>query len=152
MGKSLREVVIRKHDETGLPTWFGNLTSVWGRSKYHGATDPPYRGDDGAYHPPPEYGDGTPIEKEYLDLVLALAESLQVFIEWQVGDVVLLDVRCSPLTAYLRCRHNDIGQMLTHVQNYAVMHARSPWTGKRTVLAALWDDSRTRISDYPPQN
>ncbi|KAI1399827.1 Clavaminate synthase-like protein [Hypoxylon fuscum] len=116
--------IIRKHNDTGLTTWFGNLTSAWGRSKHHGATDPPYRGDDDSYHPPPEYGDGSKIEKEYLDLALALAESLQVFIEWQVGDIVLLD-------------------------NYAVMHSRSPWTGKRTVLAALWDDERTRISDYP---
>ncbi|KAI1645956.1 Clavaminate synthase-like protein [Daldinia loculata] len=116
--------IIRKHEDTGLSTWFGNVTSAWGRSKYHGATEPPYRGDDDSYHPPPEYGDGTPIEKEYLNLALSLAESLQVLIEWQVGDIVLLD-------------------------NYAVMHSRSPWTGKRTVLAGLWDDSRVRISDYP---
>lgn len=85
--------VIRKHNDTGLTTWFGNLTSAWGRSKYHGATEHPYLGDDGSYHPPPEYGDGTPIEKDYLDLALALAESLQVFVKWQEGDVVLLDVR-----------------------------------------------------------
>ncbi|KAI1759775.1 Clavaminate synthase-like protein [Hypoxylon sp. FL1150] len=115
--------IIREHNDIGLPTWFGNLTSAWGRSRHHGATDPPYLGDDGSYHPPPEYGDGTTIEKEYLDLALALAESLQVLIEWQAGDLVLLD-------------------------NYAVMHSRAPWTGKRTVLAALWDDNRTRINDY----
>ncbi|KAK6957278.1 hypothetical protein Daesc_000060 [Daldinia eschscholtzii] len=83
--------IIRKHEDTGLPTWFGNLTSAWGRSKYHGATEPPYRGDDDSYHPPPEYGDGTPIEKEYLDLALSLAESLQVLVKWQLGDIVLLD-------------------------------------------------------------
>ncbi|KAI1775499.1 Clavaminate synthase-like protein [Hypoxylon cercidicola] len=81
--------IIRKHNEIGLPTWFGNLT---------------------------KYGDGTPIEKKYFDLALALAESLQVSIEWQ---------------------------------NYAIMHSRSSWTGKRTVLAGLWDYSRTRIGDYP---
>ncbi|KAI1382668.1 Clavaminate synthase-like protein [Hypoxylon trugodes] len=119
--------IIRKHDDTGLTTWFGNVTSAWGRSKFHGATESPYRGDDDSYHPPPEYGDGTPIEKEYLDLALELAESLQVLVKWEVGDIVLLD-------------------------NYAVMHSRSPWTGKRTVLAALWDDDRTRISDYSAQD
>ncbi|KAI5862032.1 Clavaminate synthase-like protein [Durotheca rogersii] len=117
--------IIRIHNDTGLTTWFGNLTSAWGRSTYHGATEFPYRGDDGSYHPPPEYGDGTPIEKEYLDLALALAESLQVLVKWELGDIVLLD-------------------------NYAVMHSRSPWTGKRTVLAALWNDPHPRISDYPP--
>ncbi|KAI0130325.1 hypothetical protein BJ170DRAFT_578513 [Xylariales sp. AK1849] len=115
--------IIRKHEETGLTTWFGNLTSAWGRSKHHGATEPPYRGDDGSYHPPPLYGDGTKIENQYLDLALALAESSQVLVSWQKGDVVLLD-------------------------NYAVMHSRSPWVGKRTVLAALWDSDSTRISDY----
>ncbi|KAI0892710.1 Clavaminate synthase-like protein [Annulohypoxylon nitens] len=116
--------IIRKHVDTGLTTWFGNVTSAWGRSTYHGATEPPYRGDDDSYHPPPEYGDGTPIEKEYLDLALSLAESFQVLVKWQVGDIVLLD-------------------------NYAVMHSRSPWVGKRTVLAALWNDNRVRIIDYP---
>lgn len=98
-------IVIRKHEDTGLSTWFGNVTSAWGRSKYHGATEPPYRGDDDSYHPPPEYGDGTPIEKEYLDLALSLAESLQVLIEWQVGDIVLLDV-CVPF--FLNARQNQI--------------------------------------------
>ncbi|KAI2464998.1 hypothetical protein F4781DRAFT_435818 [Annulohypoxylon bovei var. microspora] len=100
------------------------MSLVHGVEAHHGATEPPYRGDDDSYHPPPEYGDGTPIEKEHLDLALALAESLQVLVKWQTGDIVLLD-------------------------NYAVMHSRSPWTGERTVLAALWDDTRIRISDCP---
>ncbi|ETS86007.1 hypothetical protein PFICI_04032 [Pestalotiopsis fici W106-1] len=115
--------IIRIHRDTGLTTWFGNLTSAWGRSKYHGATEPPYRGDDDSYHPPPLYGDDTKIEKEYLDLALELAEASQVLISWEKGDIVLLD-------------------------NYAVMHSRSPWVGKRTVLAALWDSEVTRIADF----
>ncbi|OTB00537.1 hypothetical protein M426DRAFT_234859 [Hypoxylon sp. CI-4A] len=115
--------IIRKHNDTGLKTWFGNVTSAWGRSKHHGATEPPYRGDDDSYHPPPEYGDGTPIEKEYLDLALDLAESLQVLVKWEVGDIVLLD-------------------------NYAVMHSRSPWTGERTVLAALVCNHMTALVSF----
>ncbi|KAI0973182.1 hypothetical protein F4678DRAFT_40667 [Xylaria arbuscula] len=116
--------IIRRHEETGLTTWFGNLTSAWGRSRHHGATEPPYLGDDGSYHPPPEYGDGTPIGKEYLDLALSIAEESQVLVDWHQGDMVLLD-------------------------NYAVMHSRSPWKGKRTVLAALWDNNnKSRIGDY----
>ncbi|KAK6063655.1 taurine catabolism dioxygenase [Seiridium cupressi] len=116
--------IIRKHEETGCTTWFGNLTSAWGRSKYHGATAPPYRGDDDSYHPPPLYGDRTKIESRYLDLALDLAESSQVLVSWERGDIVLLE-------------------------NYAVMHSRSPWVGNRTVLAALWDFDKIRISDYP---
>ncbi|KUI61243.1 hypothetical protein VP1G_08419 [Cytospora mali] len=88
--------IIRKHEDFGLTTWFGNLTSAWGRSKHHGATRPPYRGDDGSYHPPPLYGDGTIIESHYLDLALAIAESSQVLVEWEQGDVVLLDGLLTP--------------------------------------------------------
>lgn len=84
--------VIRKHQATGLTTWFGNLTSAYGRSKYHGATEPPFLGDDGGYHPLPTFGDGSQIPTEHLDLALEIAESSQVLIEWQPGDVVLLDV------------------------------------------------------------
>ncbi|KAJ4389850.1 hypothetical protein N0V93_007322 [Gnomoniopsis smithogilvyi] len=117
--------IIRKHEDSGLTTWFGNLTSAWGRSKHHGATQAPYRGDDGSYHPPPLYGDGTVIESHHLDLALSIAESSQVLIKWEQGDIVLLD-------------------------NYAVLHSRTPWTGERVVLAALWDDEKDvkRISDY----
>ncbi|KAF9695677.1 hypothetical protein EKO04_006588 [Ascochyta lentis] len=114
--------IIRQHAPTGLPTWFGNLTSAYGRSRHHGATEPPFRGDDGSYHPLPTYGDGSPIATTDLELALTLAEEMQVDIKWQEGDVVLLD-------------------------NYAVMHSRKPWTGQRMILAALWDQEG-RIQDY----
>lgn len=113
--------IIRKHLATGLTTWFGNLTSAYGRSRHHGATEPPFRGDDGSYHPLPTYGDGSPIETADLELALSIAEDMQVDIIWQRGDLVLLD-------------------------NYAAMHSRRAWTGKRTVLAALWDE-KGRIGD-----
>ncbi|KAK2598413.1 hypothetical protein N8I77_011833 [Diaporthe amygdali] len=121
--------IIRKHEDFGLTTWFGNLTSAWGRSRHHGATQPPYRGDDGSYHPPPLYGDGTVIESNYLDLALSIAESSQVLLKWEQGDVVLLD-------------------------NYAVLHSRAPWKGSRSVLAALWDDVQEdkKISDYTEES
>ncbi|KAF2017506.1 Clavaminate synthase-like protein [Aaosphaeria arxii CBS 175.79] len=114
--------IIRKHTETGLTTWFGNLTSAYGRARHHGATQPPYRGDDDSYHPPPLYGDGTIIETEFLELALNIAEEMQVDVQWERGDIVLID-------------------------NCAVMHSRRPWIGKRTVLAALWDQEG-RIGDF----
>ncbi|KAL2395083.1 hypothetical protein ABEF95_001799 [Exophiala dermatitidis] len=119
--------IIRKHIPTGRTTWFGNLTSAYGRSRHHGATQPPFLGDDGGYHPLPTYGDGSPINTEDLELALSIAEGMQVDVEWEVGDVVLLD-------------------------NYAVMHSRKPWIvttdqKPRTVLAALWDD-HGRIDDF----
>lgn len=36
--------------------------------------------------------------------------------------------------------------MIGYGQNTAVMHSRKPWQGKRTVLAALWDEEG-RIAD-----
>ncbi|KAJ5893243.1 Clavaminate synthase-like protein [Penicillium taxi] len=88
--------IIRIHTDTGLTTWFGNLTSAYGRSKHHGATEPPFLGNDGAHHPLPTYGDGSRIPTEYLELALKLAESSQVSLSWQPGDVVLLDVGVIP--------------------------------------------------------
>ncbi|KAK1624721.1 hypothetical protein BDP81DRAFT_382519 [Colletotrichum phormii] len=119
---------VRIHDPTGATVFFGNVTSAWGRSRHHGATRPPFRGDDGSYHPPPTYGDGTPIDVDDLDLLLKLAEEGAIDVDWQKGDLVLLD------------RHFP--------QNYAVMHSRNPWKGQRQVLAALWDDDG-RIRDFP---
>ncbi|KAH6644525.1 hypothetical protein C7974DRAFT_439894 [Boeremia exigua] len=113
--------IIRQHVSTGLTTWFGNLTSAYGRSRHHGATEPPFRGDDGSYHPLPTYGDGSPIATAELELALNLAEKLQVDLHWQKGDIVLID-------------------------NYVVMHSRKPWVGDRVVLAALWDQEG-RIAD-----
>ncbi|KIL87824.1 hypothetical protein FAVG1_08703 [Fusarium avenaceum] len=101
---------IRIHQPTGATVFFGNLTSAWGRSRHHGATRPPFRGDDGSYHPPPEFGDGTPINPEDLDLLLNIAEDGAVGVNWEQGDLVLLD------------------------------HSRKSWKGQRQVLAALWDD------------
>lgn len=83
---------VRIHDPTEATVFFGNVTSAWGRSRHHGATRPPFRGDDGSYHPPPTYGDGAPIDVEDLDLLLKLAEEGAVDVEWERGDLVLLDV------------------------------------------------------------
>ncbi|EFQ34599.1 uncharacterized protein GLRG_09743 [Colletotrichum graminicola M1.001] len=116
---------IRTHDPTGATGFFprASLRSAWGRSRHHGATRPPFRGDDGSYHPPPTYGDGTPIDVKVLDLLLKLAEDGAVDVEWEKEDLVLLD-------------------------NYAVMHSRKPWNGTRQVLAALWDGDG-RMRDFP---
>lgn len=83
---------IRIHSATGATVFFGNLTSAWGRSRHHGATRPPFRGDDGSYHPPPQFGDGTPMDVEDLDLLLDIAEKGAVDVDWEQGDLVLLDV------------------------------------------------------------
>ncbi|KAL3458991.1 hypothetical protein BJX64DRAFT_291653 [Aspergillus heterothallicus] len=116
---------IRIHNPTGLTIFFGNITSAWGRSRYHGATRPPFQGDDGSYHPPPQFGDETPMDVNDLDTLLDIAEEGAVNVEWEQGDLVIID-------------------------NYAVQHSRQPWVGERRVLAALWDDeAEGRVGDFP---
>lgn len=58
------------------------------------------------------FGDGSPIAAEDMDHVIAIADDLTVDLEWQAGDVALVD-------------------------NMLVMHGRRPFAGKRRVLASL---------------
>lgn len=58
------------------------------------------------------FGDGEPITSEDMAPIIALADTLTYDHAWQAGDVVLVD-------------------------NFAVMHGRRPFAGKRRVLASL---------------
>lgn len=74
-----------------------------------------------------------------------------MLLKWEAGDLVLLDV-CSRWKLGLHLHpalQHSIMNVKTNVipQNYAVMHSRQPWVGKRTVLAALWDQGG-RIEDF----
>jgi len=58
------------------------------------------------------FGDGTPITAEEMAPAIAIADALTYDLEWQSGDVALVD-------------------------NFIVMHGRRPFEGKRRVLASL---------------
>lgn len=58
------------------------------------------------------YGDGAPIDRADMELIIAIADDIVADLEWQAGDVALVD-------------------------NYRAMHGRRPFSGKRRVLAAL---------------
>ncbi|MBX7527710.1 TauD/TfdA family dioxygenase [Qipengyuania vesicularis] len=58
------------------------------------------------------FGDGEPILAEHMRSVIQLSDELAHDHQWQAGDVVLVD-------------------------NFAVMHGRRPFSGKRRVLASL---------------
>ncbi len=58
------------------------------------------------------FGDGTPIEATDMEPAIRLADELTHDLAWQAGDVALID-------------------------NFAVMHGRRPFKGKRRVLASL---------------
>ena len=65
------------------------------------------------------FGDGSPLESDGVQGAIELAEHLTVDLEWQQGDVALLD-------------------------NFAVMHGRKPFTGTRKVLASLAEHESRR--------
>ncbi|MBV7258107.1 TauD/TfdA family dioxygenase [Erythrobacter crassostreae] len=58
------------------------------------------------------FGNGEPITSEDMAPAIAIADELTVDLEWQSGDVALID-------------------------NFLVMHGRKPFEGKRRVLASL---------------
>ena len=58
------------------------------------------------------HGDGTPLDADAVRVAAQLAEELAFDLQWQVGDVVLID-------------------------NTVTMHARSPFVGTRKVVASL---------------
>lgn len=58
------------------------------------------------------WGDGTPITAEEMQPIIEIAEELTAPLDWQPGDVALID-------------------------NFLVMHGRYPFAGKRRVLASL---------------
>ncbi len=58
------------------------------------------------------FGDDMPITGADMEPVIAMSEALTYDLQWQAGDVALLD-------------------------NYLVMHGRRPFSGKRRVLASL---------------
>jgi len=59
---------------------------------FHNALSPPHLGTDGAYHPVPLYGDGSPINLEHLDKAANIVNETRSLIKWEDGDVLILDV------------------------------------------------------------
>ena len=58
------------------------------------------------------FGDGSIIDAADMALAIKIADELTYDLNWQAGDVVLID-------------------------NFTVMHGRRPYEGKRRVLASL---------------
>ncbi|KAF1847346.1 taud/tfda taurine catabolism dioxygenase [Cucurbitaria berberidis CBS 394.84] len=107
---------IRYIGSTGKPkpTFFNGLAGVYGRGRDNHALEAPHKGDDGKYHLPTTYGDGSPIPTEYLERLLEISDEIGFLVPWQEGDVALIN-------------------------NFTVQHARTPWVGNRSLLVSLWD-------------
>ncbi|KPI45303.1 Clavaminate synthase-like protein [Cyphellophora attinorum] len=105
---------IRRVASTGELSFFNGFAGVYGRARDCRALEPPYKGVDGKYHLPTTYGDGSTIPTRSLERLLELSDEIGFLVPWQAGDVAVIN-------------------------NYTVQHARSPWVGKRSLLASLWD-------------
>ncbi|MDR0703177.1 MAG: TauD/TfdA family dioxygenase [Azoarcus sp.] len=102
-----------RHPVTGEPVWCNHGTF------FHELTLPAKAREELRASFGPEdlpqntfYGDGTPIEPEFIEHLQGLYRDVMVMFPWQRGDVLMLD-------------------------NMLSLHARSPYTGPRRVLVAM---------------
>ena len=117
---------VRRSPGTGRPVWFNSLAGRYGTAFDRGATDPPYKGDDGMVFLPATYTDGEAIPKKYLHRTWELSKEVQVVVKTQPGDLALVD-------------------------NFQVSHGRAPWLkGERKILVSMWDTDKPeeRVLDY----
>ncbi len=118
---------IRIHPTLGKPAYFNNVGNRYSYSKQHGCLLPPHYSEEKKdFFPPPSFPnpvDGSEGQKGEDDQVIPLewleeahrwTEELQAHVEWEQGDVLVID-------------------------NLAVQHARTPWEGPRKLVASLWD-------------
>ncbi|KAJ5934176.1 hypothetical protein N7466_003723 [Penicillium verhagenii] len=105
---------IRRTPASGRPVWFNGLAGRFGMTRDVGALDPPYVGRDGMSYLPCDYGDGTPIPREYLERLDQVLNDLEVNLALGEGDLLLVD-------------------------NFQVSHGRKPWKGERKILVSMWE-------------
>ncbi|TKY85936.1 hypothetical protein EX895_004761 [Sporisorium graminicola] len=121
---------IRVHPTLQKPAYFNNVGNRYAYSKEHGCLQPPHYSEEKKdYFPPPSFplppgkeiqtADGIKQEDEtipleWLEQAHQWTKELQAHVEWQQGDILVID-------------------------NLAVQHARTPWTGPRKLVASLWD-------------
>ncbi|KAJ1031395.1 hypothetical protein NDA13_001789 [Ustilago tritici] len=115
---------IRIHPTLGKPAYFNNVGNRYAYSKEHGCLRPPHYSEEKRdfFHPPSfprplsEEGEeeDEAIPLDWLQEAHRWTECLQAHVEWEQGDVLLID-------------------------NLAVQHARTPWSGPRKLVASLWD-------------
>lgn len=100
---------IRTQQGTNLPTLFTGLAAYYKNAQVNSSA---------RKNPTTQsYGDGTPIEEEYLKKLAEITDEIRVLHKWQEGDVLVYD-------------------------NVIAQHGRQPWGGEqgdRVVLASLFD-------------
>ncbi|KAJ5095771.1 hypothetical protein NUU61_005127 [Penicillium alfredii] len=112
---------IREHPTRKTDTLFTALGSRYINTKNRQTFKPPHtyvneEGKEVLYLPPMYAGlpEDEPIPEEDLDTLHNLQQELSVNIDWEIGDVLIID-------------------------NFAIQHSRLPWTGDRKIMASFWD-------------
>jgi len=86
----------------GRMVFFNQLVAA-----FRGWSDKRNQGEKSIY-----FGDGSDISEEDMAVTIELSDRLTFDLEWQKGDVALVD-------------------------NFVVMHGRRPYEGRRSILASL---------------
>ncbi|KAI1826176.1 hypothetical protein F4861DRAFT_117599 [Xylaria intraflava] len=112
---------VRLHPTQQKPTIFNAVSTRYTNAKVNNTWAPPFTykkedGSEGVAIPPHFSGmeKDEIIPKEWLERMDHYQSELTADIEWNVGDVVVID-------------------------NYAAQHARWGWEGERKILASFWD-------------
>ncbi|TRX89232.1 hypothetical protein FHL15_009930 [Xylaria flabelliformis] len=112
---------VRMHPTQKKPSIFNAMSTRYTNAKVNNTWEPPFTfkkedGTEGIAIPPHFSGmdKDEVIPKEWLDRMDFHQHDLTSDIEWNVGDVLVID-------------------------NYAAQHARWAWEGERKILASFWD-------------
>ena len=70
---------------------------------------------------PCEYGDGSPIPREYLDKLIEVIDKEAIPLLLDEGDLLLVD-------------------------NFQVSHGREPWEGDRLILVSMWEGAHELLA------
>jgi hypothetical protein len=118
---------LMRHPNTGERVWFNHGTF------FHELTLPPVVRDHLRSALAPEdlpqntfYGDGSPIEPDFIAHLQTIYQDVMVQFPWQKGDVLMLD-------------------------NMLALHARRPFTGQRQVMVAMANSCRSVDLTIEPQ-
>jgi hypothetical protein len=106
---------IRVHEQTGDRLWFNQVDQfypgIYGEEVYE--TLLMMAGNDEEALPMfSRYGDGTPIQKEYVEEIVRVLDEVLIPVPWEKGDLLIVD-------------------------NMIALHGRLPFTGDRKILVSM---------------
>lgn len=110
-----RRPALRVHPKTGAKLWFNQVDqfypAIYGEEIYQ--TMLMMVNNDTSRLPLyATYGDGSPIQKEYIEAIIRVLDEITIPVPWKVGDILMVD-------------------------NMTALHGRLPFTGDRKILASM---------------